>query len=101
MTMENNKRKLKVYEKAISYHMGCAYSTTAYFPEIRLMGKWLTDYGFKPGDYVEVTARPNGLIITLCKPHCKEPDLTLTRYEKQKAAKIKAMVESARGQAGG
>lgn len=53
MTMENNKRKLKVYEKAICYHMGCAYSTTAYFPEIRLMGKWLVPIaigmGLSPG----------------------------------------------------
>ncbi|MGN6437523.1 MAG: SymE family type I addiction module toxin [Agriterribacter sp.] len=70
MSKENDicaMRTLKVYykifwrEKAALVHL----------PEIRLMGKWLADCGFRPGQHIEVLQAKNKLIIT---PAWFEPD---------------------------
>ncbi|MGJ7030567.1 SymE family type I addiction module toxin [Niabella hirudinis] len=57
-------RRLKVYEKILIYHEGYLNSTLSRFPEIRLMGKWLKDSGFLPGDTIQVLVEANKLVIT-------------------------------------
>ncbi|ANH80657.1 hypothetical protein A8C56_06395 [Niabella ginsenosidivorans] len=84
--MKNNQRKirtLKVYEKAIIYYLtGYNNSATAHYPEIRLMGKWLTTGGFEAGRYVDVAIEPNKLTITLNNSFNKEAALKTTGHEK-------------------
>lgn len=69
VTMKNNAviqkvRRLKVYEKIIVYNTGpFGGNSVAHHPEIRLIGKWLADCGFQPGQYVDVTIERNKLII--------------------------------------
>ncbi len=59
-------RTLKIYDKIFcrggSFITGNRYTIT--FPEIRLMGKWLQDCGFEPGQHIEVTTEHNKLTIT-------------------------------------
>lgn len=57
-------RTLKVYDKVFSRggrFMADHYSIN--FPEIRLIGKWLLDCGFEPGQHIEVTTERNKLTI--------------------------------------
>ncbi|SDD63788.1 SymE family type I addiction module toxin [Niabella drilacis] len=80
-------RKLKVYEKTIVYSRTCYMGdeTVAHHPEIRLIGKWLADCGFQPGQYVDVTVEPNKLIITHSN---EEADLKMSNYKEPKTDKI-------------
>lgn len=60
-------RNLKVYDKILFRYRGRfaadkAYSVT--FPEIRLMGRWLLNCGFEPGQHIQVTTGRNKLTIT-------------------------------------
>gem|GEM_PF-684805 len=57
-------RRLKVYEKILIYNTGYLNSTISRHPEIRLMGKWLADCGFLPGQQVQVSVAANKLVIT-------------------------------------
>jgi hypothetical protein len=61
---EKTVRNLKVYDKlfrrggrVVSNHHSVLY------PEIRLIGKWLQDCGFEPGQQIEVITEHNKLII--------------------------------------
>ncbi|MCD2421253.1 type I toxin-antitoxin system SymE family toxin [Niabella pedocola] len=57
-------RWLKVYERIVSYNAGYLRNTVSRFPEIRLMGKWLADSGFMPGDAIRVSVEAGKLVIT-------------------------------------
>ncbi|MCF3107382.1 type I toxin-antitoxin system SymE family toxin [Niabella sp. CC-SYL272] len=57
-------RRLKVYEKIIIYNAGYMRNTISRHPEIRLMGKWLADSGFTPGDAIRVSVAAGKLVIT-------------------------------------
>lgn len=57
-------RRLKVYERIVSYNAGYLRNTVSRFPEIRLMGKWLADSGFMPGDAIRVFVEAGKLVIT-------------------------------------
>jgi len=54
-------RHLKIQEKA----MPRAYKEYAFFPEIKLCGKWLHDMGFTCGQSVLVQHEQNKIVITL------------------------------------
>ena len=64
---QNNKprvRTLKVYDKIFLRGRGSFSSDRAVlYPEIRLIGKWLQDCGFQPGQHIEVTMERNKLTI--------------------------------------
>lgn len=63
-------RKLKVYERAILYSSNLwGGGTINHYPEIRLIGKWLADWGFQSGQYVDVTIEQDKLIITHNSEH--------------------------------
>jgi len=65
-------RKLKVYGRIIIYSSNLWRSNTAsHYPEIRLMGKWLSDCGFKAGQYINIVIEQNKLVIT---PACSETE---------------------------
>lgn len=58
-------RRMKVYNKIMlrrEHLLYGSYSVT--FPEIRLIGKWLQDCGFNPGQEIEVHTEANKLTIT-------------------------------------
>ena len=57
--MDNTKqtRQLKVYSSRLHY----ADNYDA--PCIRIEGKWLSEYGFKPGDYIAVECKDGELLI--------------------------------------
>ena len=58
-------RTLKVYQKIILRHSRFyrrSYSVP--FPGIRLVGKWLADCGFEPGQHIQILQEPDKLIIT-------------------------------------
>jgi len=58
-------RTLKVYDKVFDRGGRCtAGHYSIIFPEIRLIGKWLQDCGFQPGQHIEVTTEQNRLTIT-------------------------------------
>jgi toxic protein SymE len=64
---QNNKlqvRNLKVYDK-IFLRGGRVRSNhqVVLYPEIRLIGKWLQDCGFRPGQHIEVITELNRLTI--------------------------------------
>lgn len=82
-------RTLKVYEKLICYHAYYIQDVVSHFPEIRLMA----------GLYIDVTVEQNKLTITRNFLANGETDLKTDKYEKQKAAKIRALVERASGKA--
>lgn len=69
-------RQMKVYNKIMlrreNFQYG-SYSVT--FPEIRLMGKWLQDCGFNPGQQIEVYTEANKLTITVCTGNKNEPSI--------------------------
>ncbi|HEX7756405.1 MAG TPA: SymE family type I addiction module toxin [Niabella sp.] len=75
VTMKNNcvmpsVRRLKVYEKIVVYNTGpFGGNSVSHHPEIRLIGKWLADCGFQPGQYVDVTIGQGKLIITHNSEH--------------------------------
>ncbi len=57
---------MKVYDKIIRRNEQFQYgSYNVHFPEIRLMGKWLQDCGFIPGQEIEVATEANKLTITI------------------------------------
>lgn len=51
--MQGNKKTLKIYS-----------STGKPTPKITLQGKWLTDFGFTIGGYIELTLLQDQIIIT-------------------------------------
>ncbi len=63
--LPNNVRILKVYDKIFGRGGQRAHRRySVLFPEIRLIGRWLQDYGFKPGQYIEVKQEHGKLTIT-------------------------------------
>ena len=60
------KRKLKVQSK--HFPRVLAYSKLAFFPEIRLAGKWLQDCGFASDQIVTIHHERNKIIITVSDP---------------------------------
>lgn len=59
-------RTLKVYDKILSRGGNTLYGRyDVVYPEIRLMGQWLADCGFAPGQHIEVTQEENRLTIRL------------------------------------
>ncbi|MBL7704753.1 MAG: SymE family type I addiction module toxin [Taibaiella sp.] len=57
-------RTLKVYQKVILRHSRFyrrSYSVP--FPEIRLVGKWLADCGFEPGQHIQIRQEPDKLPV--------------------------------------
>lgn len=68
-TIKNNHshkvRRLKVYEKIMIYNSGLFGSNSvSRHSEIRLIGKWLVDCGFQPGQYIQVSVETGRLVIT-------------------------------------
>ncbi len=59
MHKKKTNRQLKVVEQS-----GYKYKPT---PTIILKGQWLQDFGFKPGDVVEVKCEISQLVISLVK----------------------------------
>ena len=57
------KRKLTISNKYFARVQG----KFAFFPSIRLSGKWLQQAGFAGGQIIEVTCKQNKLIITLAE----------------------------------
>lgn len=58
-------RRIKVYEKILVRRQAyLSEKYNVYFPEIRLMGKWLLDCGFRPGQQIEVHTEEDKLTIT-------------------------------------
>lgn len=53
-------RKLKVHSKYQPRRCG-----EVHIPEIKLLGKWLAELGFKQGQTVKIEQEMNKLIITL------------------------------------
>lgn len=57
-------RTLKVYDKTLSRGGNVMYGRyDVVYPEIRLMGQWLADWGFEPGQQIEVMQEENRLVI--------------------------------------
>jgi hypothetical protein len=57
-------RTLKVYDKILSRGGNLMYDRRyVLYPEIRLMGQWLADCGFAPGQQIEVVQERNRLTI--------------------------------------
>ncbi len=57
-------RTLKVYDKALFRGGNVKHARRyVFYPEIRLMGQWLADCGFKPGQHIEVVEEQNQLTI--------------------------------------
>lgn len=67
----SNIRRMKVYDKWVSraerFQYGRYHIT---LPEIRLMGRWLQECGFSPGQEIEVSTEARKLTITI-SPACK------------------------------
>ena len=58
-------RTLKVYDKILTRGGRGIYNKyNKLFPEIRLIGNWLHECGFRPGMHIEVTTEQNRLTIT-------------------------------------
>ena len=57
-------RKLKVYNKILTRGTTVVSRRPVIFSEIRLVGRWLIDCGFHPGQDIEITIRRNKLTIT-------------------------------------
>lgn len=55
---------LKVHSKAFQR----AYHQYAFFPEIRLAGKWLSDLGFAPGQHVNIACKDGKIEISALVP---------------------------------
>jgi len=64
---------MKVYDKTVHRGVGFMNGYSLKFPEIRLMGKWLQDCGFQPGQEINVATAANKLVITI-QPKSKEED---------------------------
>jgi toxic protein SymE len=63
-------RTLKVYDKLFRRGSGLYSSNNAVlYPEIRLIGKWLQDCGFRPGQHIEVVMEHNKLTIQHSEHH--------------------------------
>ncbi|GAA4437347.1 hypothetical protein GCM10023091_16430 [Ravibacter arvi] len=57
-------RTLKVYDKIFTRGGNVAYGRhQVVYPEIRLMGQWLADCGFGPGQHIEVVQEEGRLTI--------------------------------------
>lgn len=68
--MENSKpnsnKNIKVKERRLtvfSKGFARAYRRVAFFPEIRIQGKWLKDCGFCEGDSVNVSVSRGKIVI--------------------------------------
>jgi toxic protein SymE len=57
-------RTLKVYDKTFLRSSRPGRSKAVLYPEIRLIGKWLQDCGFRPGQQITVITEHNKLTIT-------------------------------------
>jgi len=65
-----NIRRMKVYDKWVSRSEGFQYGRYhTRFPEIRLMGRWLQECGFSPGQEIEIATEARKLTITI-SPAC-------------------------------
>lgn len=62
---------LKVYERTMCRQSRYRH-VTAHCPEIRLLGKWLQQCGFRIGQHIEVKQEQHKLIIT--PAWCEEMD---------------------------
>ena len=72
-------RTLKVYDKILERGGRILYGRYSILvPEIRLIGIWLQDCGFKPGQYIEVTTEHHKLTITPAWFEDLEPPSTQT-----------------------
>lgn len=58
---QSNVRLLKVYER----HFSRSYFRFKSFPEIRLCGKWLSNFGFNHGNKILVEIDESKIVITL------------------------------------
>ncbi|MFN4313460.1 MAG: SymE family type I addiction module toxin [Chitinophagaceae bacterium] len=64
MATRTKVRRLKVYKRLFDRGGGfLPLQYTVNFPEIRLIGKWLKDCGFEPGQRIEVTTEQGKLTI--------------------------------------
>lgn len=59
----NSQRKLKVYGRTVGRG-----NRLKQIPEIRLMGQWLNQIGYAPGQTVNISQQGNCITITLV-PH--------------------------------
>ncbi|MBC9813369.1 type I addiction module toxin, SymE family [Crocinitomicaceae bacterium CZZ-1] len=57
---------MKVYDKTLQRRQNYQYERyNVTFPEIRLMGRWLQECGFSPGQEIEVSTEASKLTITI------------------------------------
>ncbi len=57
-------RRLKVYDKFVTRNEDRLFARyNVLFPEIRLIGKWVADSGFLPGQHIDVVVEKNKLTI--------------------------------------
>lgn len=62
----SNIRRMKVYDKTLQRRQNYQYERyNVTFPEIRLMGRWLQECGFSPGQEIEVSTETRKLTITI------------------------------------
>ena len=80
MENTNNERHLKVYSSRLRY------ADNANAPCIRIEGKWLSEYGFNPGDYISVECKNGELII--------RKDIDRIQHEADEIRKYKDQINS-------
>lgn len=67
-----NIRRMKVYDKRVSRSARFQYGRYQIaLPEIRLMGLWLQECGFSPGQEIEVSTEARKLTITISPAYKK------------------------------
>lgn len=72
---KTNIRRMKVYDKWVPRSEGFQYGRYHItLPEIRLMGRWLQECGFSPGQEIEVSAEARKLTITISPAHKNETE---------------------------
>lgn len=74
---------MKVYDKTIQRGIGFINRYAVMFPEIRLMGKWLQECGFEPGQEIDVATETHKLVITI-SPKSKEEEASPKRSRKKR-----------------
>ncbi len=66
-------RRMKVYDKTLQRRENYQFERyNVTFPEIRLMGRWLAECGFHPGQEIEVSTEARKLTITISPAHKNE-----------------------------
>lgn len=79
-------RRMKVYSKILKRREKLAWNYMVTFPEIRLMGKWLQECGFEPGQEINIATASRKLVITI-EPQREENEATIPEKASKKRKK--------------